>query len=72
MQPNRGQIDPTIGRGNALFLGDIANGKSRAEIEQNFRAGRYEDLHQGLAQQAMKDAGMGLTTTTPMSKGDAG
>lgn len=54
----RGRIDYSVGKGNALFLGDVANGTTRAQIEKNFREGRYPDLHTTLARNAMSDAGL--------------
>ncbi|MCW1431383.1 hypothetical protein [Novosphingobium sp. JCM 18896] len=47
-------IDRTVGIGNGKFLGDVANGMRRSELEKRFRAGEYPDLHSGLAKEAMK------------------
>jgi len=55
---SRGTIDRTIGVGNGKFLGDVANHIPRAEIERNFKAGRYPDLHTGLAHFTMTQAGL--------------
>lgn len=54
----RGKIDLSVGRGNGMFLGHVANGKSRSEIEKNWREGRYPDLHTTLARNAISDAGL--------------
>ena len=54
----RGIIDRTIGQGNGRFLGDVANGATRARLEQNFRDGRYPDLHPALATFSTTQAGL--------------
>jgi len=54
----RGQIDNTIGQGNGRFLGDVANGATRACLEQNFRDGRYPDLNTALATFSTTQAGL--------------
>jgi len=54
----RGQIDRTIGQGNGRFLGDVANGITRAALEQNFRDGRYPDLNTALATFSTTQAGL--------------
>jgi len=35
---------PKVGLGNALFLGDLANGLSTDLIRKNWKDGRYPDL----------------------------
>jgi len=54
----RGQIDRIIGQGNGRFLGDVANGATRAALEQNFRDGRYPDLNTALATFSTTQAGL--------------
>jgi hypothetical protein len=51
----RGTIDRTIGVGNGRFLGHVANGMSRVQIEKNWRAGMYSDLNETLAKTAMSE-----------------
>ena len=55
----RGTIDRTIGVGNGTFLAHVATGMSRDELVKNWREGRYPDLHEPLARDAMAWAGMG-------------
>lgn len=53
------QIDRSVGTGNGKFLGHIANGASRADMERRFKAGEFPDLNPLIAQYAMSHAGMG-------------
>lgn len=46
-----------VGESNGRFLGYVANGMSRAEIEQRWRDGEFPELHPGLAKDAMAACG---------------
>lgn len=51
-------IDKTVGVGNGRFLGDVANGMSRAKLIERWKAGEYPDLHDGLAKEALATRGL--------------
>lgn len=59
----RGTIDRTVGRSNALFLGYIATGMTREELVRRWKANEFPELHEGLAKQAMADAGLSFRMT---------
>lgn len=63
MQPDRGIIDRTVGRSNGLFLGYIATGMTREELVRRWKSGEFPELHEGLAKQAMADAGLSFRMT---------
>lgn len=46
--------DRSIGKGNALFLGDLANGASAATLRANWKAGKYPDLLPSFAKANLK------------------
>jgi len=54
---DRGRIDRAIGKGNGMFLGHVANGMTRAELERRYRAGEFPDLNPMIAAHALKEAG---------------
>lgn len=62
----RGTIDRSVGVGNGRFLGYVANGMSRAELEERFKAGEFPDLHRELAKDATQQAGMGTREHVPV------
>lgn len=47
-----------VGESNGRFLGYVANGMSRSEIEQRWKDGEFPELHHGLAASAIKEAGL--------------
>jgi hypothetical protein len=38
-----------VGKSNALFLGDLANGMTASELRTNWKAGKYPGLNEQLA-----------------------
>lgn len=47
----RSEPERDVGKGNALFLGDLANGATASELRTNWRAGKYPGLSPRLAQE---------------------
>ena len=54
MPPDLFKVPAPPGQGNGKFLGDVANGMSRADLIRRWKNGEYPDLHEELARDAMK------------------
>ncbi len=57
-RPRIEPIDRTVGKGNALFLADLALGLSAEQTRVNHKAGKYPDLNTRFATANLKFRGM--------------
>lgn len=52
-------IDRSVGVGNGKFIGHVANGMSRADLVQRWKAGEFPHLNKTIALNALSYAGRG-------------